>query len=202
MKKVWVLSVVVILLASTSWAVPVTFIHRADGGEFQGTLDGNPFMVPDFTITAFGDTSAREAVAADIFSINHTSAQIDIPNVGVFTFLTPTRTFVNQGSNAVGFSRAGSSTTDLFNEVAIVAGAFGSYDLLSSIGPIFGDGQLLQWDSPSVLTTGGVLVFADGFPENASYLAIVENGGQVSEPGILGLLALGWLASRRASRRR
>jgi hypothetical protein len=209
MRKAWALSVVALLLASTSWAVPVTFIHIADGGSFTGLLDDGttetPFEVDDFTIRATGDTAARQTQAPGVFFIDHFSAQIEIPTVGSFTFLTPTRTFVNQGDNEVGFSRAGSSGDDLLNEVAFDAGVFASYDLLTSIGPVFGDGFIIQWLLSPVQVTDGTtvfqLVFDNGFPENASYQAIVEDGGQVSEPGTLGFLALGLVALRRASRR-
>lgn len=195
MKKAWALSVIVFLLASTSWAVPVTFIHVADGGPFAGSLSGNPFSgVDTFTITALGDTSAQQSLGSGIFFIDHTSAQIEIPGVGTFTFNTLTRTLVNQGLDSVGFSRAGASGTDLLDEVAAVVGDFASYDLLSSIGPVFGDGRVLQWSLPTVSTTGGDLVFNDGSAENASFQAIVRDGGQVPEPGILLLLGVGLVA--------
>lgn len=193
MKKAWALSVIVFLLASASWAVPVTFIHVAGGNTFDGSLSGNPFSVETFTITALGDTSAQQSAGSGIFFIDHTSAQIEIPGVGTFDFITPTRTFVNQGFDSVGFSRAGASGLDLFNEESFV-GDFASYDLLSSIGPVFIDGFTLQWFLSPVSTSGGDLVFEPRSAESASFQAIVRDGGQVPEPGTLLLLGVGLVA--------
>jgi len=201
MRKCWALSVVALLLASTSWAVPVTFIHSAAGGTFAGTLDGIGFSVEEFTITAFGDTDDRQGSAV-IFFINHTSAEIEIPGLGTFDIITPSRTFVNQGINGVGFSRAGSSGLDLFNQTAFDP-VYTTYDLLSSIGPEFADGSIVQWALSDVVTSGGILLFENRSAESASFQAIVENGpGPIPEPGTLALLAIGLLALGRASRRR
>lgn len=40
--------------------------------------------------------------------------------------------------------------------------AFGTWDMLSSIGPITGMGAFLQWTLSDVNTDGGVLVFDSG----------------------------------------
>jgi hypothetical protein len=200
MRKCWALSVVALLLASTAWAVPVTFIHSAAGGTFAGTLDGVGFSVEEFTITALGDTDDRQASDVDTFFINHTSAEIEIPGLGTFDIITPSRTFVNQSANAVGFSR--SSGADLFNQTAFDP-VYTTYDLLSSIGPEFADGGIFQWALSDVVTSGGVLLFENRSAESASFQAIVEGGpGPIPEPGTLALLAMGLLALGRASRRR
>jgi hypothetical protein len=152
---------VLITLGSVSIcsAVPVILIHEGAG---SGTLDGVPFGNTAFVITAQGNTSNRTAPSVDVFSIIHDSAQIQLTGLGTFSFTSPTRTFVNQSSPIVGFSRGSSSGTDLFN--GPTNGLFSTWDMLSSIGPIAGSGRLLQWSSPAVTTNGGVLVFNDGTP--------------------------------------
>lgn len=142
---------------SVAMAVPITFIHTGTG---SGSVGATNFTNADFVITAVGDTTAQSAVSATVFFIDHTSAQIDIAGVGVFTFTAGTRTFVNQGSPIVGFSRAGAGGSDLFN--GPVDAQFATWDLLTGIGPVVGTASLLQWDAGDITTSGGVLIFQNG----------------------------------------
>jgi PEP-CTERM motif len=184
------------IVAAPSFATPITFIHQGFG---SGTLDGTAFGGREFRITATGDTNDRGSFG-DGFFINHVSATISIASLGDFKFITATRTFVNNDLDLVGFSLATGS--DLFNGPMDVA--FGKWDMLTSIGPINGPGELLQWSLvvPPVSTSGGVLVFNDGDP-NAHFRADVGRVA-VPEPGTLTLLGLalatfGWLRRKALS---
>lgn len=139
-------------------AAEITFVHE---GSADGSIGGTPFF-SFFTITAVGDTNNRES-NANAFWINHDSAQIEIEGVGTFDFITLTRTFVNNSAETVGFSRAFGGSLDLFNGPE--DDAFGAWDMTTSIGPISGGGQLVQWDLETVSTSGGVLVFDDAITD-------------------------------------
>lgn len=170
---------VVLLLLTTAEASAaiLTFLHEGNG---SGTLGGNPFRASDFLITAVGDTDDRESFGSGWF-IGHTSASISIEGVGVVDFLTPTRHFVNNTVQIVGFSRAGSGT-DLFD--GPTDPLFGAWDMLSPIGPITGQGTLLQWDhGGGINTTGGILFFDHGSTDTTFTV--------VPEPGTLAMCVVG-----------
>jgi hypothetical protein len=122
-----------------------------------------------------------------------------IDGVGSLLFVSPTRTFVNNSLDLVGFSRAGSSGLDLFN--GPTASVFASWDMLTSIGPISGSGRLLQWASSPVVTTMGILRFQDGFP-GATFRAQVGDEEVVPEPTSLILFGGGLLLSGLLGRKR
>jgi hypothetical protein len=139
-------------LGANSFGALITFTYTGTGA---GTLDGAPFGSSAFTITAIGDTDNRQSFGSGFF-INHDSASITIAGLGTFGFITATDTFVNNPINTPGFSRVNGG--DLYN--GPVALPFGSWDMLSSIGPVGGTMSLLQW-AGGVSTSGGSLVFAN-----------------------------------------
>lgn len=168
-------------VATTASAVPITFEHTgASSNGITGTINGNAFTTTSFTITATADTDDVQGVF-----VNHLTASINIDGVGVFNFLTGTRTFANAG--IIGFSRAGNGGADLYNGPALVA-----YDLMSNLGPITGMADLLQWTNSAVNTSGGVLAFDSVQDINASFTATV---GMAPVPlpagGLLLLSAMG-----------
>jgi hypothetical protein len=173
----------VLLLGLSAFADPITFIHTGSG---SGTLAGVPFANSAFTITGVGDTSAR-ATQGTAFFIDLTSASINIIGVGNLTFVTGTRFFVQDATDIVGFSRAGSGGADLFDGPSNIV--FDTWDMLSSIGPVAGNGNLTQWTSSPVITNGGVLVFNSG-TSASTFQAIVEVAA-VPEPGSVLLLGTG-----------
>src|SRR6185503_6515526 len=128
------LTLVIFIVAASfsARAGTIVFMYESSG---SGTLNGVPFSARAFTIVATGDTTNRQSLVDDgVFFIDHTSAAIEIAGLGTFEILSPTRTFVNERAELVGFSRAGSSGADLLNEQIGVL--FASWDMLSSIGPI------------------------------------------------------------------
>jgi hypothetical protein len=173
----------VIISPIATQGVPIVFTHSGSG---SGTIDGVPFSNSAFTIEAIGDTDNIVDEAPGIRTLVHDSASISIDGVGVFGFVTATRTFVNQDNGGattgvVGFARGASPFTDLFNGPANAA--FKTWDMLSSIGPVTCcRGSLLQWDSPEVITDAGVLWFSSELVD-ASFQA------EVPEPTSLCLFA-------------
>ncbi len=144
-------------LASQAVAGLITFTHAAQGS-ITGTLDGVPFVATEMLITATGDNDNRQSFGTGFF-IDHDTANISIPGLGSFDFVTGTRTFINNQNQIVGFSRAGFGGADLMN--GPTDPSFATWDMLSSIGPITGLGETLQWTIGDILTTGGVLVIDD-----------------------------------------
>jgi hypothetical protein len=168
-------------------AVPITYVHTGVG---SGTLSGVGFGAETplaFTITAVGDTDNVVSCGSTCLFNDNITASIDITGLGTFDFLTATRFFVNNGTGVVGFSRAGSGGADLFDGPAVPV-----WDMLSSLGPIAGFGDLMQWSFSPVLTTGGVLSFNSSTTES-TFTATV-GGPTVPEPATLLLLGGGLAA--------
>lgn len=176
-----IVSAALLLTAMQASAAMVTSIHTGQG---SGTLDGVAFENAYFAITAIADTSTIVSCGDACLSNDNISATIYIQEVGIFTFITPTRYFVNE---LIGFSRAGDAG-DLFN------GPLGSWDMASALEPVIGTGQLFQWLDSDVLTTGGVLVFNEGVTPSAFTAAVSEvplpAGMWLLGSGLIGLVGV------------
>jgi hypothetical protein len=136
----------------------ITITHTGTG---SGEIGATRFVDAFFTITDIADTANRKQNSTKTgYSIQDISAWIDIAGVGTFDFITPTRSFVKNTTSIAGFARAGVAGPDLADER--VAGAFSTWDMLSDIGPISGQVDLLQWNSAPIETSGGTLKFDDG----------------------------------------
>jgi hypothetical protein len=189
-RTVCALAVVTIAGAGAS-AAPITFIHTAVDG--SGSIGDIEFVRKDITITATGDTAARVDLGNG-FAIEHISASIEIQDVGTFDFQVPTRTYVNNEFATAGFSRStdgGEFGTDLVDSGEDPSLA--AWDMLSSFGPVPGDGGFLQWSFEDVLTSGGVLFFNDNPGLGGTFEAIV-----IPAPASIAAFAsVGLLAGRR-----
>jgi hypothetical protein len=177
MPTLWVLHV------PSSFGDPITFTHVGIG---TGSLAGMEFVDAAFRITAVGDTIDRRS-SGNVRSIPHTRASISIAGLGTFLFVSPTRTFVNNNFQVVGFARASGGGEDLFDGPSHPV--FATWDMLSPLGPLPGAGSIFQWTLSPVFTTGGRLALTDsGSP--AIFTATIETA-PVPEPATLMLVGLG-----------
>ena len=163
-----------------SFASPITLSFSSTG---TGSVGATNFTDAAFTITALGDTANVASCGGACLYLDHSSASIDIDGVGLFSFVTATRTFDNAG--LAGFSRAGIGGADLIYSVSSVS--LNGWAINTSIGPITGVGSLLQWSISPVVTSGGTLVFDGGHP------TVTFQASTVPEPASLGMV-LGGLA--------
>ncbi len=180
------LSLVVLALAVSLSAASIQNTFTGSG---SGSIGQTSFSDAAFTIVALGQTSGVSALTfGNGYALEHQSASITIEGVGTFDFLTPTRTFVNNDVEAIGFAR-GPDGTDLFN-FDTVPGA-DTWDMLSSFSHS-GFGFLLQWADTPVNTTGGVLVFESNGEVMGSFTSTV--GGEIPEPSSVLLVSTAGLA--------
>jgi hypothetical protein len=169
-------------------ATPITFTHNGIG---SGSIGDFLFSETSFTITAIGDTDDRDTFGDSFsggYSIQHSTATIDITGVGSYDLIINTRTFVNTVFGKVGFSRSDSGDFDLFD--GPIDSLFVSWNMLSDIGPITSIGTLRQWDYPfsPVLTDGGRLLFNNG-TSIATFQADIE--APAPEPATMLLFGTG-----------
>jgi len=134
-------------------AQQITFIHESSG---SGILGGVPFSTSNFTITSEATVANRQFFGSG-WLVDHDAAEIEIEGLGTFSFVTPTRTFVNNTSSLVGFSRVFGNGTDLLS--GPTAPVFATWDMLTGVPATTGPANLIQWSVASVQTTGGVLAF-------------------------------------------
>src|ERR1700682_2950338 len=82
-------------------------------GSGSGSLNGVPFSNTAFTITENADTANVVNLGLLLFSLDSSSASINIQGLGNFTFTSGTRTYV--AGSVVGFARSGITGTNLFD---------------------------------------------------------------------------------------
>lgn len=181
--------------ALSASAAPMTIVFSSSG---SGSMNGVPFALTPFTITAQADT-ANIVTAVNGYLLFHTSAQIDLAGVGVFAFTGTTGTVVVNTISQARFTHQLSHTAlyDLSDPT------LAAYNLLSSILVSRPTSALTQWNVASVDTSGGTLIFADRFDQPGTFSVTVDGVPPgVPEPGswLMGALPLGWLLARRGRR--
>ena len=178
------LGLLIVAFAINVDAAPITYIYE---GTASGIIDETGFSNAIFEITAAGDTDNRQALlpvtGVNGFFIPNDSASIKIDGVGIFDFITATTMNVSNDNSNVAFNHE--SLLTLVNG-PFNSPPFATWDMLSSIGPITGEGGILQWADIPVQTTGGVLLLSDS-PTEVTFQAIVG----VPEPSTLLLLGAG-----------
>lgn len=184
-------------ITSASIAEPIQIIYEGRGA---GSIDGQAFAETDLIVTALADTSSRQTAPGlpEVFILENDSVQISIDGVGDFSFLTGTQTFVNPGFSGPESAVAGiigaTGEGDLF--YSSKSPLFASWDMLSSIGPVTGTGNLPAWVLADVNTSGGVLVLDGNATVLSNFTATI-----IPEPGTMGLAAVAILISCRRRRR-
>jgi hypothetical protein len=153
------MAVVLLLLAGTLFADSISFTYSGMG---SGTVGQTKFSDAAFTIHAIGNTADIVTFPGNIFALDLSKVTISIAGVDKFTIITPTEfdVFPTTGGGAVQFGRAGPGGT------ALIIGPgdpqFATWNMRTSIGPITGQGDILQWSlPPPVSTSGGTLIFVD-----------------------------------------
>lgn len=186
------LAVTAAMISSAASADMITVTQTAN---VSGSITGFSFNDTELTITAIGDTDDRMNIGG-VFVLLHSSVTLSLDGVGTFDVLDDTFTFVNNGVQRAGFGfteTMGLDGLDLLDTGPDAA--FGSWDMLSSIGPVTtSDGILTQWDVIGGLNlTVGELYIDDADPVSNTFTAEV-----VPTPGTLAGLGFGgFFAARR-----
>jgi hypothetical protein len=176
------------LATATASASPITMIHEGSG---SGTINGVAFSGA-ITITAFADTDNRTNLGSTAFYMNHDAVTIELEGAGTYQLITPTRTFVSNVLNLIGFSRAGRSGLDIFNGPN--NDAFATWDMTTSIGPIDGTGNIFSTVGRELETDAGTLTF------NSSNTASRFTAVVVPAPAGAAILALAGVTATRRRR--
>jgi len=105
-----------------------------------------------YTITFVGDTDDRQNIGSGVYDIMGSGASFTVDGLGSGDFVVGTRIFVNQGGGSAGFSTAaGPDLLDLRSP------QFATWDMLTSIGPIFDPNPFAVSQFSNIETSIGLL---------------------------------------------
>ncbi len=176
------------MTASTAHANMIYMTHQATGSGSIGQLS---FSDAEFSIYTSADFDNTIPILNGMRLLNET-AIIDIQGVGTFDITTQTQSYVNYNFGTVGLA---TTIIDLF--IGPFSAEFFDWEMDTELGPISGEGNLLQWDFDNVETTGGLLSF-DTSPTDATFTASYT-APNIPAPAALSLMSIAGIA---ASRRR
>lgn len=188
----------VAVCATSAQAVPITYTFSVASGSASFANDSTVYT-GGFTITAHADTDDVQTYGSGYW-VSHNSVEIS-GSFGTVALETATRTFVNNNSSIVGFSRDGSTGYDLLNGAEDEA--LSSYDLTTEMSST-GSADFLQWAGFSdILTSLGVLTFSDLSTE-MTFTAAFDDIGRPSPVPVpaAGLMLLGGLGALAVLRRK
>ncbi len=145
-----------VLSAAPGDAQQIVFRHEAT---LSGTLGGAPFGPTAVVLRGVGDLGNRQSFGNGYYLV-HDSATVEVSGLGIFDFVSSTRTFVNNAQQLVGFARGALTGLDVLD------GPFhpdlANWDMQSPVGPLTGAGGAINWDLGDVVTSGGVLDVVSG----------------------------------------
>ena len=180
------------IITSSAQANIIYMTHQGTG---SGTIGQLSFSDVDFTIITSADFDDTIPFLNGMRLVSETTT-IHIQGVGTFDILTGTQTYVNYNFGTVGLALTtqgdifkGPFSTELFD-----------WNMDTELGPITGNGNLLQWDFDDVITSGGRLAFNfDPTPIDASFTASYT-APAIPAPAALSLLAISGIAATRRRR--
>lgn len=183
-----------VLASLSAVAAPATYIFT---GEIVGTLDGQS-VAGALTLTVTGDT-------ANVVDNGHLAqltvgvvSTFELAGFSPFTVTVDSYVFDNRLFGKIGFgAQKAPPCCDIIQHELPV---YGSYDLLSSLGPVDAVSNLSLGSWVDLPTSAGL--FTVTTMDNNTFQAIVDSAPTVPEPGMLALLALAGVGAARASKRR
>ncbi len=168
------------ILTISLYADVLTYTYSGSG---SGTIGTTPFTDAAFTITGV-DNTANVTKYPHGWLVDDDSTTISISGVGVFGFTTPLELV---DSTFLGFLGLGFPASHDFLTQGPFDPQFFTWNMLSSIGPITGPVEFIDWTSDTVETVGGRLVFT-AFTSSVTFNATVA---PVPEPSSIVLLGSG-----------
>ncbi len=178
MKKLG-LMLIVCGLSMIASAAPITYIQTAVASGQAGESSFTDALV---TITFLGDTT--NVYNDGIWRHDATGASINIAGIGSGTLTDLGLTVYNNGLLSPGYAGFGNGVGTIFSTANA---AFAGYNLQSAIGPIAG--TVYYRSDLSYGSTLGTLRFSSS--SDATFEAQMGPGGEVPEPGTIGLMGLG-----------
>jgi hypothetical protein len=180
------------LFAPCSSAAIIDFTFSATD---SGTIGGTAFSNAAFTIGGQFNTANLRPLIIDVAIAVDDFTFVSISGVGLFQFITPI-TFLDQfieSALALQYRTATSGET-LLSAISPVS-VFASWDLGRPLGPVTGRGNIFNWSSVPIETTGGALVLNDAGPP-ITFQAVLADSPEPSSTFLVGFAILGAILLR------